>query len=98
MLLVAIVGSRRPNPYTKNYTFMLAHQISELGGVVISGGAFGVDMIAHKGAGNKTIMVSPSGLGRYYPASNRKEIERIATEGLILANTKPTFCLDLGHF
>lgn len=89
--LVAIIGSRRPNPYTKNYTFMLAHQISELGGVVISGGAFGVDMLAHKGAGNKTIMVSPSGLGRYYPSSNRKEIERIATEGLILSEYESDF-------
>lgn len=90
-LLVSIVGSRRPNPYTKTYTFQLARQIAELGAVVISGGAFGVDIEAHKGAGSKTILVSPSGLGCYYPASHRKEIERIANEGLLISEYEADF-------
>lgn len=90
-LIVAIVGSRRPNPYAKTHTFQLARQIAELGAVVMSGGAFGVDIEAHKGAGSRTILVSPSGLGRYYPTSNRREIERIANEGLLLSEYETDF-------
>lgn len=90
-LIVAIVGSRRPNPYAKTYTFQLARQIAELGAVVMSGGAFGVDIEAHKGAGSRTILVSPSGLGHYYPTSNRREIERIANEGLLLSEYETDF-------
>ena len=90
-LIVAIVGSRRPNPYAKTHTFQLARQIAELGAVVISGGAFGIDIEAYKGAGSRTILVSPSGLRRYYPLSHRREIERIANEGLLLSEYEADF-------
>ncbi len=90
-LLIAIVGSRHASPYAKTYTFQLARQIADIGAVVISGGAFGIDIEAHKGAGSKTILVSPSGLGCYYPASHRKEIEQIATNGLILSEYEADF-------
>lgn len=83
--LVAIVGSRHPNPYTKTYTTQLARRLASIGAVIVSGGAMGVDMLAHIGAGSRTIMVSPCGLGRYYPACHRKEIERIAHDGLLIS-------------
>ncbi|MDD5405598.1 MAG: DNA-processing protein DprA [Sulfurovaceae bacterium] len=48
---VSIVGSRKPIPYTKQYTYTLAQELSKRGVCIVSGGAMGVDAIAHEGAG-----------------------------------------------
>ena len=52
---------------------------------MVSGGALGVDIIAHSAALPRTIMISPSSLDTIYPASNSKTIFQIATNGLILS-------------
>lgn len=82
---VAIIGTRKPNQYTQIQTTNLAKSISQAGGVVVSGGALGVDIIAHSAALPRTIMISPSSLDTIYPASNSKTIFQIATNGLILS-------------
>lgn len=46
---IAIVGTRRPSAYTKAYTQMLARKLSQNGLCIVSGGAQGVDAIAHVG-------------------------------------------------
>lgn len=82
---IAIVGTRKPNPYTK----LLAHNLSELiaksGGVVVSGGALGVDIIAHLGAMPRTIMFSPSSLDSPYPKTNASIIKQIYEKALALS-------------
>ncbi len=56
---ISIVGSRKPLNYTKNYTHLFAQKLSDAGICIVSGGAMGVDAIAHVGAGaQNTIMVS----------------------------------------
>jgi DNA processing protein len=83
---VAIVGSRRPNSYTKHKTFELANELAKRDIVVVSGAAMGVDAIAHKGAGaNNTIAVMPCGLDYVYPKVNRALIEDISKKGLLLS-------------
>lgn len=82
---IAIVGTRRPNPYTRNFTAMLAHKISQRGGIVVSGGALGTDIIAQNAALPRTIMVSPASLDFIYPPSNAPIITQIAKNGLILS-------------
>ncbi|MDD5716223.1 MAG: DNA-processing protein DprA [Sulfuricurvum sp.] len=55
------------------------------GMVVVSGGAIGVDRIAHEGAGAmNTIAVLPSGIDIRYPAANSRLIEDIESHGLTL--------------
>lgn len=81
---VAIVGTRAPNPYTKSLTTKLASAIAKYA-VVVSGGALGVDIIAHQGAFPRTIMVSPSSLDIIYPRENAKLIQKIADSALILS-------------
>ncbi len=89
---VAIVGSRRPNPYTKTMTLKLASSLARSGKVVVSGGAMGVDALAHRGAGAKnTIAVLGSGIDVLYPATNRALLESIATDGLLLSQFEPGF-------
>jgi DNA processing protein len=81
---VAIVGSRKPTPYGKEVTFKLAYNLAKRGIVIISGLAYGVDSIAHRGAldaGGTTIAVLPSGLDHIYPAGHRKLAEEIVEKG-----------------
>lgn len=82
---IAIVGSRKPNPYTKVLTQSLGEVIAKSGGVVVSGGALGVDIIAHQGAHPNTIMVAPTDLNHYYPTTNKRIIESIYNNALALS-------------
>lgn len=82
---VAIVGSRLPNQYTKKAVTELASKLSQAGLCVVSGGALGVDIIAHQAAIPHTIAVFANSLDIIYPIQNRKVIERIYTEGLALS-------------
>ncbi|BCD60120.1 MULTISPECIES: DNA-processing protein DprA [unclassified Nitratiruptor] len=83
---ISIVGTRRPNSYTKAKTIQLAAALTQKGYVVVSGAAMGVDALAHKGAGfSNTIAVVATGLDIRYPAVNAGLIEKIEKEGLILS-------------
>lgn len=82
---IAIVGSRSPNAYTKQTCAILSASIAKAGGVVVSGGALGVDIIAHENALPSTIMFSPSSLDIIYPKANRAVIERIRSEALMIS-------------
>ncbi len=89
---ISIVGTRRPNPYTRAITYELSKKLSLSGMVVVSGAAAGVDQIAHEGAGaENTIAVLPSGIDVRYPASNHKLIENIEMKGLTLSQFEPDF-------
>lgn len=84
-LKVAIVGTRHPNKYTQQQTANLAKAISNNGGIVVSGGALGVDIIAHKNALPNTILISPVSIEYIYPAFNKDTIKQIGENGLILS-------------
>lgn len=83
---ISIVGTRRPNPYTRAITYELSKKLALSGMIVVSGAALGVDAIAHQGAGTmQTIAVLPSGIDRFYPAKNYSLINSIAQNGLLLS-------------
>jgi DNA processing protein len=87
---VSIVGSRRPTPYTKQYTNDISKKLSQNNIVVVSGAAMGVDAIAHISAGaNNTIGVAGNGLDIRYPMINNKLIQDIEQQGLMLSQFKP---------
>ena len=83
---LSIVGTRHPITYTKIFTSTLAQKLSNAGVCIISGGAQGVDGIAHQSAGiSNTIMVAGTGLDIRYPSLHVKLIEGIEKEGLVLS-------------
>ncbi len=83
---ISIVGTRKPFKYTQLLTHQLAQKLSLAGNCIVSGGAMGVDAIAHRAAGdNNTILVSPCGINYRYPAVNKKLIEQIEQNGLLLS-------------
>ena len=89
---VAIVGTRRPSNYTRQFTYMLANALAKRGVCVVSGAAMGVDAIAHEGAGpDHTIAVVANGLNIRYPAVNKKLIESIEKRGLVLSQFNDGF-------
>jgi len=84
--MISIVGTRKPNSYTKQYTHELAKALSSHDICIVSGAAMGVDAIAHNAAGTQnTIAVAGTGLDIRYPSVNKKLIEEIETNGLILS-------------
>lgn len=85
---IAIVGTRKPNPYARFFTQSLASLIRKHGGVVVSGGALGVDIIAHTAAFPHTIMLAPTDLDHFYPTTNKTMIQKIYTEALALSEYK----------
>lgn len=48
--LIGIVGSRRPTKAGLQHAFQLGRALGAEGSVVVSGGAYGIDMAAHQGA------------------------------------------------
>jgi len=83
---ISIIGSRKPTKYSRNIVQNLASSLSSAGLCVVSGGAMGIDAIAHSGAGSaNTISVLPCGVDIRYPAVNKSLLDSIAEEGLLLS-------------
>ncbi|MBB1257241.1 DNA-processing protein DprA [Streptomyces alkaliterrae] len=89
---VAVVGARACTEYGAWAAARLAGGLAERGWSVVSGAAYGVDGAAHRGAlaaGGLTIGVLACGVDRPYPRAHRALIERVAEEGLLLAELPP---------
>ncbi len=89
---VAIVGTRRPDWYGKLMGRFLGKAVALAGASVVSGGALGIDTLAHKGcleAGGATITVFAGGLAQPHPPSNRALFERVSSQGCIISELPP---------
>lgn len=78
---IAIVGSRDAEGEALEYARSLASIIVKAGGIVISGGAEGIDTKAHLGAlegEGRTWVIAPTGCNHVYPASNKSLFEEVA--------------------
>lgn len=94
---VAIVGARAATAYGTRIAAQMAHDLTVAGVVVVSGGAYGIDAAAHRGALDAlisdgktpdrerelpaTVAVVCGGLGNLYPSGNAALFERIIAEG-----------------
>lgn len=89
---VAVVGSRSATTYGADVAADIAADSTRAGRPVVSGGAFGIDQAAHRGAlagGGPTVTVLACGADRVYPASHRQLIEHIAATGAVVSETPP---------
>ena len=89
---VAMVGARAATEYGAHVAADLAYGLAAKDWTVVSGGAFGIDAAAHRGAlnaGGCTVAVLASGLDRPYPVANISLFERIAEEGLLISEWPP---------
>ncbi|WP_171114444.1 MULTISPECIES: DNA-processing protein DprA [Streptomyces] len=89
---VAVVGARACTEYGAHMAVTLASGLAERGWVVVSGGAYGVDGAAHRGAlgaGGATVAVLACGVDRPYPRGHAQLIGRIAEQGLVVGELPP---------
>jgi len=92
---VAIVGSRANTAYGQRVAADIAMGAAESGLTVVSGAAFGIDTVAHRGAlaypgPLPTIAVMACGIDRAYPTANAVLIDRIAEVGAVISEYPPT--------
>ena len=78
---VGIVGSRAATPYGMTVAGDFASRLAMLGVTVVSGGAYGIDAAAHRGAlpNGPTVAVLACGADRAYPAAHKGLIDTIAS-------------------
>lgn len=89
---VSIVGARAATSYGRSVASELAADLSAAGWTVVSGGAYGIDGAAHRGAlaaGRPTIAVLACGVDVPYPRGHTDLLERISSDGIVMAERPP---------
>ncbi|GAB2918761.1 DNA-processing protein DprA [Micromonospora polyrhachis] len=89
---VAVVGSRAATPYGSHVATEIGYGLADRGWTVVSGGAYGIDAAAHRGAlnaGGPTVAVLACGVDRPYPVGNTALFDRIADTGLLVSEWMP---------
>ncbi len=89
----AVVGSRASTAYGEHVAAELGYGLTSRGLAVVSGGAYGIDAAAHRGAlaaGGPTVVVLAGGVDRAYPAGNvRLFRETVESGGAVVAECPP---------
>lgn len=91
---VTIVGTRAISHYGTEVTEQFTNNLVSHQWTIVSGGALGVDTVAHSEAlrgGGSTVVIAACGLDRSYPAHNKDLFERIAASdsGVIASEYPP---------
>jgi DNA processing protein len=89
---VSVVGSRAASAYGAHVGTELAAAVAERGWSVVSGGAYGIDAAAHRGAlatDGLTIAVLASGLRYAYPRGHHELFRAIAEQGVLVSECPP---------
>jgi DNA processing protein len=89
---VSMVGSRAATGYGAHVAGEIAADLGERSWTVVSGGAYGIDAAAHRGAlvtGAVTIAVLACGVDYPYPAGHAALFADIARQGLVISEWPP---------
>ena len=89
---VAVVGSRSATPYGEHVAATFGYELASRGWSVVSGGAYGIDGAAHRGAlsaDGTTVAVVAGGLASPYPRGHAVLFDRIRRSGLLLSEWPP---------
>lgn len=89
---VAVVGSRSASTYGVEMTRAIVEHLASAGVPVVSGGAKGIDFVAHDAAlvaGGATAAVLACGVDRVYPEQNRRLLAHLAAEFAVVSEQPP---------
>ncbi|MBS1651422.1 MAG: DNA-protecting protein DprA [Bacteroidetes bacterium] len=87
--IIAVVGSRKPSEYGKQLTENFVSELNQLGVLIISGLAYGIDITSHKAAlsaGLNTVGVLAHGLDRLYPEVHAKTAKKMIEQGGLITD------------
>ncbi len=86
--VVSVVGTRSATPYGRELAEQLVQDLARRGVLVVSGLAYGIDILAHKACvahGVETVAVLGHGLDRIYPATHRPVAGKMIENGGLLS-------------
>lgn len=89
---VAIVGARASTGYGEHVAMDFAAGFVSRGYSVVSGGAYGIDGMAHRAAlacGGLTVAVMAGGLDNLYPSGHEELLKRIMNTGAVVSEVPP---------
>jgi len=89
---VSVVGARAATGYGEHVATEMAASLAERGWAVVSGGAYGIDSCAHRGAlgaEGVTVAVLASGLSYGYPRGHHELFAAIAGQGVVVSEWPP---------
>ena len=89
---ISIVGSRNSTSYGDWVTSEIVSDCATRGLAVVSGGAYGIDAIAHRSAlanDQETIAFLAGGIDRLYPSGNSALFEKVIDRGVVFAEQAP---------
>ena len=89
---LAIVGTRNPTSYGARIAGDFAAGFADREWAIVSGGAYGIDSYAHKGAliaEGVTVAVIASGIDIDYPAGNTRLFAEICESGVMVTESMP---------
>ena len=93
---IAVIGARACTAYGEHVTAELAAGVSAAGWTVVSGGAYGIDAVAHRAAlatTGTTVAFLAGGVDRPYPAGNSRLLSAICEAGGALVSEVPPGCV-----
>ena len=91
-ITVAVIGSRTPCIYGENAAVNIVGTLCERGALIVSGGALGIDSVAHKAAiahGGKTVLVMGCGHGYDYLRENADLRKSVTKQGACISEYAP---------
>ena len=100
-LSIAVVGSRKSSNYGASQAEKFSADLAELGIVIVSGMALGIDAAGHQGAlsvRGKTIAVLGCGANVIYPQEHHELYSRIVLEGCVVSEYPPDMEPKAPHF
>ncbi len=98
---LGVIGSRTPSKYGEEAAQTIVSQLCENGVLIVSGGALGIDTIAHRTAiecGGKTVLIMGCGHGSGYLPENSFLRKRVAENGALVTEFPPYTNVTPGSF
>lgn len=89
---VALVGTRAASKYGAGVAAHFSEELVARGVSVISGGALGIDAVAHRAAierGGSTIAVAACGVGVDYPRAHHQLFDAVCNKGALVTEYPP---------
>lgn len=87
---VAMVGARAATGYGEHVAMEFAAGLVSRDASIVSGGAYGIDGMAHRAAlasGGVTVAVLAGGVDRLYPSGHDALLRRVADQGALVSET-----------
>jgi DNA processing protein len=89
---VSVVGARAATGYGAHVAAELGYGLADRDWTVVSGGAYGIDAAAHRGAlaaDGRTVAVLACGVDTAYPVGHANLFEHLADRGLLVSEWPP---------